>query len=53
MCIRDSTGTVALLLTSDEEGAAIAAVRKVADVFRARGERIDWCICLLYTSRCV
>ena len=37
-------GTVALLLTSDEEGDAIDGVRKVADVFRARGERIDWCI---------
>jgi succinyl-diaminopimelate desuccinylase len=38
------TGTVALLLTSDEEGDAIDGVRKVADLFRARGERIDWCI---------
>lgn len=37
-------GTVALLLTSDEEGDAIDGVRKVADVFRARGQRIDWCI---------
>ncbi|RNF86401.1 succinyl-diaminopimelate desuccinylase [Montanilutibacter psychrotolerans] len=37
-------GRVALLLTSDEEGDAIDGVRKVADVFRARGERIDWCV---------
>ena len=37
-------GRVALLLTSDEEGDAIDGVRKVADAFRARGERIDWCI---------
>jgi succinyl-diaminopimelate desuccinylase len=37
-------GTVALLLTSDEEGDAIDGVRKVADAFRARGQRIDWCI---------
>ncbi len=37
-------GKVALLLTSDEEGDAIDGVRKVAEVFRARGERIDWCI---------
>ena len=37
-------GTVALLLTSDEEGDAIDGVRRVAEVFRARGERIDWCI---------
>lgn len=37
-------GRVALLLTSDEEGDAIDGVRKVANVFRERGERIDWCI---------
>jgi succinyl-diaminopimelate desuccinylase len=40
----DHPGTVALLLTSDEEGDAIDGVRKVADVFRERGQRIDWCI---------
>ncbi len=37
-------GTVALLLTSDEEGDAIDGVRRVAEVFRGRGTRIDWCI---------
>ena len=37
-------GTVALLLTSDEEGDAIDGVRRVADIFRARGQTIDWCI---------
>ncbi|WP_297832330.1 succinyl-diaminopimelate desuccinylase [Thermomonas sp.] len=37
-------GKVALLLTSDEEGDAIDGVRKVAEVFRERGERMDWCI---------
>jgi len=37
-------GRVALLLTSDEEGVALDGVRKVADLFRERGERIDWCI---------
>jgi succinyl-diaminopimelate desuccinylase len=37
-------GRIALLLTSDEEGDAIDGVRRVADVFRARGERIDWCV---------
>ncbi len=37
-------GTVALLLTSDEEGDAVDGVRKVADVFRERGQQIDWCI---------
>lgn len=40
----DHAGTVALLLTSDEEGAAIDGVRKVAQVFDERGQRIDWCI---------
>ncbi len=37
-------GTVALLLTSDEEGDAIDGVRRVAEVLRERGQRIDWCI---------
>lgn len=38
------TGRVALLLTSDEEGDAIDGVRRVAEVLRQRGERIDWCV---------
>src|SRR5690606_7181885 len=37
-------GTVALLLTSDEEGDAIDGVRRVAREFAERGQRIDWCI---------
>jgi succinyl-diaminopimelate desuccinylase len=40
----DHRGRVALLLTSDEEGDAIDGVRKVADLFRERGEKIDWCV---------
>ena len=40
----DHPGTLALLLTSDEEGGAIDGVRKVADTLRTRGQRIDWCI---------
>lgn len=40
----DHLGTVALLLTSDEEGDAIDGVRHVARIFRERGQRIDWCI---------
>ena len=40
----DHAGTLALLLTSDEEGDAIDGVRRVADTFRERGQRIDWCI---------
>lgn len=38
------TGTLALLLTSDEEGDAIDGVRRVAELFRERGQAIDWCI---------
>ena len=40
----DHPGTLALLLTSDEEGEAIDGVRRVAELFRQRGQRIDWCI---------
>lgn len=38
------SGTVALLLTSDEEGAAKNGVRRVAEEFRRRNQRIDWCV---------
>ena len=38
------TGTLAILLTSDEEGDAIDGVRKVADHFRATGQKIDYCV---------
>jgi len=38
------TGTLALLLTSDEEGDAIDGVRHVARLFAERSQRIDWCI---------
>jgi len=37
-------GSIAVLLTSDEEGAATHGVVKVVDVFEARGEKIDWCL---------
>ena len=40
----DHAGTVGLLRTSDEEGDAIDGVPKVANLFRERGQRIDWCI---------
>lgn len=40
----DHKGTLALLLTSDEEGDAIDGVRRVAETFRERGQRVDWCI---------
>jgi len=38
-------GTVALLLTSDEEGPKNEdGVRRVTEEFRRRGQRIDWCV---------
>ncbi|EIL94016.1 succinyl-diaminopimelate desuccinylase [Rhodanobacter spathiphylli] len=38
-------GRVGLLLTSDEEGPTnLDGVRRVAEHFRERGERIDWCV---------
>jgi len=40
----DHPGRLALLLTSDEEGDAIDGVRRVTELFRGRGQRIDWCI---------
>ncbi len=40
----EHTGTLALLLTSDEEGDAIDGVRKVAEHFKNIGQKIDYCI---------
>ena len=37
-------GSIALLLTSDEEGPATDGTVKVVDALRARGERIDYCV---------
>ena len=38
------TGSIAMLLTSDEEGPATDGTVKVVDALRARGESIDYCI---------
>lgn len=40
----DYNGTIALLITSDEEGPATDGVVKVMDVLKQRGETIDWCL---------
>jgi succinyl-diaminopimelate desuccinylase len=40
----DHAGTVAMLVTSDEEGDAIDGVRRVMEQFKAQGRRIDYCI---------
>src|SRR5690606_9077516 len=36
--------TIALLLTSDEEGPAVDGTTVVVEELRARGEKLDWCI---------
>lgn len=37
-------GSIALLLTSDEEGEATDGTVKVVEALKARGERIDYCV---------
>ncbi|OGT37668.1 MAG: succinyl-diaminopimelate desuccinylase [Gammaproteobacteria bacterium RIFCSPHIGHO2_12_FULL_38_14] len=38
------TGSIAFLITSDEEGLAINGTKKVIDTLEARNEKIDFCI---------
>ena len=38
------TGSIGLLITSDEEGVAVDGTVKVVEVLKARGEYIDYCI---------
>jgi succinyl-diaminopimelate desuccinylase len=40
----DHPGSIALLITSDEEGVAVNGTVKVVEALRARAERIDYCI---------
>ncbi len=40
----DHKGSIALLITSDEEGPAVDGTVKVVEVLKARGEMIDYCI---------
>ena len=40
----DHKGSIALLITSDEEGPAINGTVKVIEVLEARGEKIDWAL---------
>jgi succinyl-diaminopimelate desuccinylase len=37
-------GSIALLITSDEEGQSVDGTRRVIEVLQARGERIDLCV---------
>lgn len=40
----DHNGSIALLITSDEEGRARDGTLKVVEALQARGERIEWCV---------
>lgn len=40
----DHRGSIAIMMTSDEEGPATHGVVKVVEVLEARGEKIDWCL---------
>ncbi len=37
-------GSIALLITSDEEGPAVDGTSKVIELLKSRGERIDYCL---------
>jgi succinyl-diaminopimelate desuccinylase len=37
-------GTIAFLITSDEEGPSVDGTRRVVEVLRERHESIDWCL---------
>ena len=38
------SGSLAFLITSDEEGPSVDGTRRVVEVLQARGEHIDWCV---------
>ena len=40
----DCNGSIAFLITSDEEGRARDGTLKVIDALQSRGESIDWCV---------
>jgi succinyl-diaminopimelate desuccinylase len=37
-------GSIAFLITSDEEGPSVDGTRRVVQLLQERGERIDWCV---------
>jgi succinyl-diaminopimelate desuccinylase len=37
-------GSIAFLITSDEEGPSVDGTRRVVEALRERGQRIDWCL---------
>jgi succinyl-diaminopimelate desuccinylase len=40
----DHHGSIAFLITSDEEGPSVDGTRRVVQTLRERGEHIDWCV---------
>ena len=40
----DHHGTIAFLITSDEEGPSVEGTKQVVETLLVRGARIDWCI---------
>ena len=40
----DHAGSIALLITSDEEGPAVDGTVRVCEILKARGEKMDYCI---------
>lgn len=40
----DHRGTLAFLITSDEEGPSVDGTKRVMEALGARGARIDWCV---------
>jgi succinyl-diaminopimelate desuccinylase len=40
----DHRGSLAFLVTSDEEGPSVDGTRRVVELLRERGTRIDWCV---------
>jgi len=40
----DHKGSIAFLITSDEEGPSVNGTVKVVETLEARGEKIDWCL---------
>ncbi|MEH6445474.1 MAG: succinyl-diaminopimelate desuccinylase [Oceanospirillaceae bacterium] len=40
----DHSGSIAMLITSDEEGPFVNGTTRVIDTLEARNEKIDWCV---------
>ncbi|MFZ1099973.1 MAG: succinyl-diaminopimelate desuccinylase [Steroidobacteraceae bacterium] len=40
----DHSGSIAFLITSDEEGPSVDGTKRVVQTLTERGERIDWCL---------